>query len=227
MSDIKTLRDEWNAAQKQLRPLLSNPARHAEILDLILNQHAVLHSAKIAPNIPWSYEDLLLDELSENVFRRLLPKEEHTIAWHIWHIARIEDITMHILTAGEEQIFASQGWRERLKAKAGDTGNAMTRQEIETLSETIDLQALRAYRLAVGKETRQIISSIPAEAINTIVDPPRLQRVLDVGAVLPEAMDVIDYWGKRTIGGLLGMPVSRHMIIHLNQAYTLKEKMHR
>lgn len=226
MPDLNALRKEWNTRQKKLRPLLSKPSQHQQAIDLFLTQHAVLHSENLSPAAAWSYEDLLLDSLDENDFRRLLPNEEHTVAWHIWHIARIEDITMHILVAGEEQILDTQGWQQKLKIAARDTGNSMSIEEIKNLSNTINFKALRGYRLAVGKETRRIVSQIPPGELAAKVSPGRLQMVLEVGAVVPEALELIEYWGKRTIGGLLGMPPTRHMIVHLNQAYALKEKMH-
>lgn len=101
----------------------------------------------------------------------------------------------------------------------------MNRSDIQILSDSIDLVFLREYRLAVGKGTREIIPKIQPEEINTKVKKDRLQRVLYVGAVVPEAIGVIEYWGNRTIAGLLGMPPSRHLMVHLNQAHKLKEKM--
>lgn len=227
MHELKKLRKEWNQNQKLFRPLLKDPNQHQAAIQLFLDQHAVLHSSKITPDAPWSYEDILLDDLAEDDFRRLLPKQEHTIAWHIWHIARIEDITMHMLIAGEDQLFEADHWQPKLKTKARDTGNTMNQAEIESLSQEIDLLALRAYRQAVGQATRRIVPAIPPEMLHTKVEPARLQNVLEVGAVLPEAIGLIEYWGNRTLAGLLGMPPTRHMIVHLNQAYTLKEKMHR
>ena len=44
------------------------------------------------------------------------------------------------------------------------------------------------------------------------------------GAVVEEARDLIDYWGKRTIAGLLLMPATRHNLVHLNEALRLKRR---
>ena len=44
------------------------------------------------------------------------------------------------------------------------------------------------------------------------------------GAVLEVASDLIDYWAKRTIAGLLLMPATRHNLVHLNEALRLKQK---
>ena len=44
------------------------------------------------------------------------------------------------------------------------------------------------------------------------------------GAVAKEARDLIDYWGKRRIAGLLLMPATRHNLVHLNEALRLKRR---
>jgi hypothetical protein len=45
------------------------------------------------------------------------------------------------------------------------------------------------------------------------------------GAVLPEAMEIINYWSSKTIAGLLLMPATRHCILHLNEAERIKAKL--
>jgi hypothetical protein len=57
------------------------------------------------------------------------------------------------------------------------------------------------------------------------VDSVRLKRVLDEGAVTPEAIEIINYWGKRTTAGLLLMPPTRHNFLHLNEAMRIKRKV--
>ncbi len=36
--------------------------------------------------------------------------------------------------------------------------------------------------------------------------------------------DLIDYWGNRTFAGLLLMPPTRHNMVHLNEAYRIKNR---
>jgi hypothetical protein len=38
-------------------------------------------------------------------------------------------------------------------------------------------------------------------------------------------MGIVDYWGSRTIAGLLLMPPTRHNFTHLNEARMLKQKL--
>jgi hypothetical protein len=92
------------------------------------------------------------------------------------------------------------------------------------------LTALRKYRYAVGRATREIIPTLTWEDFRRKPEPAQLQRILDEGAVIPVGMGTIDYWGRRDVAGLLLMPPTRHAIIHWNEARQLinrKEKVGR
>ena len=49
---------------------------------------------------------------------------------------------------------------ENLNAPIEDTGNAMTDDKIMNLSKMLDVDALLAYRNAVGKRTQEIVKSL-------------------------------------------------------------------
>jgi hypothetical protein len=100
----------------------------------------------------------------------------------------------------------------------------MSREEIAQFSAVIDIEALRAYRVAVGRRTQEIVRQLAAEELKQKVDPARLQRVWDEGAVVEAARGIADYWGRRTIAGLLLMPATRHNIVHLNEALQIKRR---
>ena len=212
----------WNKGQAELRQTLSQPEQIERIITLFNQQHGALHSAQVAPEAGWSYEDEILNNLSEPLWRRIPKNEEHSIAWCIWHIARIEDVTMNVLMDGSPQLFITENWREKLKISFTDTGNE-TEEEAE-ISAAIDPDALRAYRAAVGRRTRDLVARLTPERINEKVRPERLQQALDAGAISPKAQGVINYWGGLTIAGLLLMPPTRHNLTHLNEAAKLKNK---
>ncbi|MFQ5892186.1 MAG: DinB family protein, partial [Candidatus Methanofastidiosia archaeon] len=92
------------------------------------------------------------------------------------------------------------------------------------LSSSIDIKALKRYRLAVGKKTREIAKMLQPEELNQKVDTNRLQQVLDEGAVVESQRWLTNYWGKRNVAGLLLMPATRHNFVHLNKARQLKNK---
>jgi hypothetical protein len=132
---------------------------------------------------------------------------------------------MNLLVAGRSQVLHQDDWLERMTMMAQNTGNAMPEDDMADLSARIDISALRAYRVAVGRRTREIVDGLGPGDLKAKVDPARLQQVMDQGALLEEAVGVKDYWGKRTIAGLLLMPASRHNLVHLNEALQLKQKI--
>lgn len=224
VTTIEANRKLWNAGQAELRRTLLSFKTHEQAVELFLHQHAMLHSVQVDQTAVWSYEDDILDDLDEARFRRIPADGEHSIAWVIWHLARIEDVTMNLLAAGTPQTLHKDGWYKRLKISHRDTGNLMGVAGIAAISAGIDLQTLRAYRLAVGRRTRAIVRQLLPEDLKRKVDPIRLQQVLTEGALAPDATDVLAYWGGLTIAGLLLMPPTRHNFIHLNEALRLKQK---
>jgi hypothetical protein len=210
--------------QTELRRLLSRSDQHEKAIELFLKHHAMLHSARMTQTESWSFEDEVLNDMTAEQVRRIPQNCDHSVAWLLWHIARCEDITMNLLMAGSPQVLHRDRWLEQMKITAQDTGNAMSREEIAQFSAVIDIEALRAYRVAVGRRTQEIVRQLAAEELKQKVDPARLQRVWDEGAVVEAARGIADYWGRRTIAGLLLMPATRHNIVHLNEALQIKRR---
>ncbi|MFC1923335.1 hypothetical protein ACFLY4_08595 [Chloroflexota bacterium] len=129
---------------------------------------------------------------------------------------------MNMLVAGSPQILNQDQWFEQMKITARDTGNVMGEDGVADLSEKIDLEQLRAYRIAVGRRTRDIVNNLQPEELKQKVEPARLEQVMAEGAVVEAARDLIDYWSKRNIAGLLLMPATRHNLVHLNECLRLK-----
>jgi len=216
----------WNSGQQKLRRALSS-SDHQQAIELFLTQHGMLHAKKVSRMDLHSFEDELWQGLDEETFRRIPLKSEHSIAWILFHIARIEDITMNLLVAGTPQLYLRDGWSKKLKATIHHSANKMDNESVEQLSAQLDMNALRDYRLVVGRRTREIVKRIKPAELNQNVDSARLQTVLDQGAVIPEAMEIVKYWGNRTIAGLLLMPPTRHNFLHLNEAMRIKQRLYR
>jgi hypothetical protein len=220
ISDPKAL----NKQQTVVREALKGAIPHEQAIQLCLEQNAMLHSGKVTEKACWSFEDEVLYDLSEETFRRIPSNEEHSIVWCIWHLARIEDTAMNFLVAGNLPVFEQGQWFEQMGVPFRDAGNEMSAEDITRLSAEINLEALRAYRVAVGHRTQEIIARLTVEDIQQKVDPNRIQQVLEAGAIKPESGYITDYWSKRDIRGLLLMPATRHNIVHLNEAARLKKK---
>jgi hypothetical protein len=215
----------WNQQQQELRQSLNHSESLAEAKSLFLSQHAMVHTARMSQSGLWSFEDEVLEGLSVQQIR-LTPRNcDHSIAWVLWHITRIEDVTMNLLVAGNPQVLLREDWPEKMKVREEDTGNAMTTANMAELSEIIDLEALRKYRLYVGRQSREIVKSLHWEQIKQRVDPDRLQQIVEQGAVPRGVNGLLEYWGGLTVAGLLLMPPTRHNFIHLNEALRVRQKL--
>jgi hypothetical protein len=219
-------RQHWNQGHQKLHRALASNDHLEKAFELFLDQHAMVHSAEMAKTRLWSFEDEVVDGMDEDQIRCIPPKSEHSIAWILFHIARIEDITMHLLVAGTLQLFIQDNWANKLNVNIIHSANSMNDQGIATLSAQLDIAALRAYRQAVGRGTREIVQKLKPEELKQKANPLRLQKVMDEGALLPEAIGILNYWSKRTIAGLLLMPPTRHNFLHLNEALRIKQRMY-
>jgi hypothetical protein len=76
-------------------------------------------------------------------------------------------------------------------------------------------------------DTRKIVKKLKAADFKQKVDPARIQRIWDEGAMLPGGKGIANYWANRTIAGLLLMPPTRHCFLHLNEARQIKSKVMR
>lgn len=221
---MESHRRSLNKRQTELRHVMMSFDQHDRAIRLFLHQHAMLHSIKMAQSEAWSFEDEVLNDMTEEQIRRIPRNCEHSVAWCIWHIARIEDVTMNLLVAGTAQILHRSNWLERMKMKACDTGNEMDAEDMAKLGAMIDIESLRAYRIAVGRRTREIVRQLEPEELKQKIDPIRVQQVMDEGAVVEAARGIAEYWSRRNIAGLLLIPATRHNLVHLNEALGLKQK---
>jgi hypothetical protein len=218
-------RKKWNDRHKELRNAMEKSGDRNKAIDLFLIQHAMLHSAKLSSATLFSFEDEILNDLSPESYRIIPANGNHSIAWIIWHLARIEDVIMNLLVADAPQILHKNRWHEKLQIPPKNTGNGMSDDEVLSLSIQIDIRELREYRLAVGRETRRIARKLKKTDFRKRVEPARLQRIWDERAMLPGGKGIVNYWANRTIAGLLLMPPTRHCFLHLNEARRIKARV--
>jgi hypothetical protein len=217
-------RKRWNEGQQVLRKALAHPETHSQAVDQFLIQHAMCHTAKISKAGLFSFEDEIWIDLDDASARWISMEFGHSIVWCFWHLTRIEDVTMNMLLAGTSQLFLRDGWFERLCIPFRHTGNGMDAYEVATLSTQINIAALHAYRLAVGKQTRKLVRGCSPADLSRKVEPERLEKVMAEGAVIEAGRGVIEYWSGLTGAGLLLMPPTRHAVLHLNEMAKIKVK---
>jgi hypothetical protein len=200
--------------QPELWRLLHTRGQWNDARPLFLRQHAMLHSAAVEPAVEWSYEDTVLEGLTENQMRMQPGEGMNSLTWLIWHIARTEDVTMNFLVAGRSQVLDDANWLEQLNLERRDIGTGMNDAEVAGISARVHIPALCAYRVAVGRRTREIARNLqPAEAEER------------AGALAEAAFGLIEYWSGKRKTALLAMPATRHSLTHLNHARLVRKKL--
>ncbi|WP_432649434.1 phage head-tail adapter protein [Huintestinicola sp.] len=150
-----------------------------------------------------------------------------TIAYSLWHIFRIEDITAHTLIAGDEQVFFKQDFQKRINSPIITTGNELIKEEIVRFSEALDIDELYAYISEVDKSTSKLLSSLSFDDLKKKVTDERRTALenLNVVSSSENALWLIDYWCGKDICGLIKMPLSRHWIMHIEACLRIEDRL--
>ena len=208
---------------KALSKIIRKEEETGQAKALFLNLHRELHLSEISEGEE-NEVDRLLGDLKANEYAIMPTEKDETIAWVLWHIARIEDLTMGILVGGRNQLF-DDGWKQRMNSSITDTGNALSDDEIMDLSRRINISELLHYRNEVGIRTRNIVKSLTSTDMRTKVPLSGLDKILLEGGVTKQEDSVwlLDFWGKKDKAGILLMPPTRHVMLHLNDCCKWKE----
>lgn len=101
----------------------------------------------------------------------------------------------------------------------------MTEEEVRDLTERADVAAVRRYRSAVGKRTREVVAALRPQAWDEILDVEDTRRAAAAGAFGPhDWVDGVGHppWQGHTRGDQLGGTALRHNAGHIGEAVTIR-----
>ena len=214
---------DWNPKQKKLNELLSDSKSFLDGISLCCELHYQVHDILAQEKELTIYQKLINDLPAEAITFR--PKNHFSsIAWNIWHITRIEDAVSNILINDSKQIIFNR--INKLNTKTIDTGNAFSERDIDEFNSSINVKELLKYRKAVGENTQGILATLTNEDRKTRPTQDQLNRILSEGVLTKEKDSIwlLDFWGKKTISGLLTMPLTRHQIMHISDCFKIRER---
>jgi hypothetical protein len=207
-------RKTWNRQHALIRRLLLHEKNYAKALPLLLVHHAAVHAGKLGGG--WSYQDEVVGPLTEEQLR-VAPRNGLSALWKLWHATRVEDATMNVLLAGGKQVLLGGGWRAKLGVRFVDVGNDMPPADLARLNRELNVRALLAYRLAVGRSTRAILRKLKPDHLWEKPAPERIERLRKEKVVRKQAEWLLKFWGGNPAANLLLMPATRHPFVHLNE----------
>ncbi|OBH37356.1 hypothetical protein A5690_06490 [Mycobacterium intracellulare] len=131
--------------------------------------------------------DEITEGLTEAVSSYRPTPDANSIAWLLWHSARVQDIQLADV-AGVEQVWLRDGWVDRfgLDLPKGDMGYGHSSDDVAKVKAPADL--LSGYYHAVHELTLEYLGGITAEELTRVVDtnwdPPvtasaRLVSIID------------------------------------------------
>lgn len=189
-----------------------------DALQLFLLEHARAHSAAVAADSPLSLEDAVLSGLDEQQIRLPPPAGGNSLAWLLWHMARIEDVALNVVLAGQSQVLDGEDWLPRLNLTRRDVGSGMQDAEVVELSARVDIAALRAYRAAVGQRTRAVVAGMQPHELLVPISAADVQRAAAAGAFGAHAGWLIQFWEGKARGWYLSWTGAGHSYLHLGEA---------
>jgi hypothetical protein len=114
--------------------------------------------------------DALTDGLTDDQANYRPSPSANSIAWLIWHSARVQDFQLAPI-AGVEQVWKSGGWVDRfgLALPPNDTGYGHGPNEVPKVQVSAEL--LAGYYHAVHELTLEFVAGVTAGDLERIVDP--------------------------------------------------------
>jgi hypothetical protein len=194
-----------------------------DTVGFFLVQHASVHSSEVAREP--TYFDRALGGLTEAELRLRPTAGVNSIVWLLWHMARVEDVSVNLVVAGGPQVL-DDDWLRRLDVPWRHIGTGMPDDEVSELTRRADVAAVRAYRDAVGRRTREVVRALAPAAWDEPVERADTARAAEAGAFGPRAGWVDDVgfkpWQEQSRAARLSGAALRHNAMHMGEAVTVR-----
>jgi|SRR5215813_7939898 len=188
--------------------------------ELLLEEHSAVHSAAVGGNKA-SLAERTFGGLTDDQMR-VRPREDlNSLAWIMWHIARAEDIMTNVIVSGRNQVL-DEGWASRLKVSRPDFGIGMKMAEVASLSSAIDVAALKDYRDAVGRRSREILGAYGPSDWEGEVEAAAVERAGALGCFGERRDALVKGMTGRPRRAVLSGILIMHSASHLGEGATIR-----
>ena len=180
------------------------------MIDAIKRNHAQLHGTTIPR---------FFAKLNESQLRTRPTATTNSIVWNIWHLLRIEDITLSRFVANVPQVHAQSDWTQRLAIPYGDMGTAMASADVDVLSQHINLAELQQYAAAVAAQGTTSLNAFDTARTGQRWDEAHMRAVVIGESVCIPAIaeGVVSYWGNLTVDQFVVNYTTLHPSLHVGE----------
>ena len=196
--------------------------------EIFLARHTCVHSAMMNPEGGWKEEDTIWAGLAEHELRRRPTPDHNSIVWLVWHMARCEDVAVNTALRATEEVLDRDAWLAQLGITSRHIGTGAPSEEVTSISQTINLEALRAYRAAVGRETRRWAATLDFDTLDTAVSAADARRAAAQGDFGEHAAWVEEHWACnewRRIDFLFWLAIE-HNWFHIGEIGVIRGLLH-
>lgn len=216
------MNQEWSQLNKSLQTYLKKEPTFDEGITALLNLRKQLIEV-----LRQFKTELNREDFSAIPFINADGYHSKTIAYSIWHVFRIEDITAHTLISQDSQVFFSGNYKERIGSPIITTGNELVKKQISDFSEKLDIDELYSYAEETAESTNVILKNLSFADMKRKITEEDRERLKELNVVSGDerACWLIDYWCGKNVLGLIQMPLSRHWIMHVEASLRIKNKI--
>jgi len=183
-----------------------------DIQTLFLTRYNVLYDGYLAD----VWQNLTQDQMRQRSNPHL-----NSIAWNLWHIARVEDAGINRFVADRNQVY-DHDWAGKMNLSLSHYGTAMSYDEVDELTQQINLDGLKEYMGAVRGRTGEVINALTPTTLDLKFDHDELHKILIEGELAhPNAHWLVDAYLGWTKGKALIHFGLTHSFQHIGEISTL------
>ena len=215
---------EWSGLNKDMQQLLKKRDTFNEGIAALFRLRDELYNTMLSLR-----EDLSRGDFDAMPYPKAKGYHCKNIAYSLWHIFRIEDITANTLIADREQVFFTGDYQRRINSPIITTGNELSGDEIAGFTKVLDIGALYEYISDVKQSTEDTLLGMDFDKLKTKIPTERREKLISLEVVSrsEDAFWLVDYWCGKDIRGLIQMPFSRHHIMHTEAMLRIRDGLPR
>ena len=189
-----------------------------DLVAFFLTQHAAVHARDVGGRPSLVERVFALDDDQ----MRVRPGHGlNSLVWLLWHMARTEDAAVNLVVAARDQVLDDE-WMRRMNVPWRIIGTGMTDDEAGEMTARADVAAIRAYRSAVGRRTREVVAALRIEAWDEVIGVEDIRRGAAVGAFRDWVEGTSYPWLGWTRAEQLASSALRHNAAHIGEAVTIR-----
>ena len=140
----------------------------------------------------------------DDLMRQRPHPQVNSIAWILWHLTRVEDAGLNRFVVDGSQVLDDGSWMEKMNLPIRHNGGDMNFAEVDDLSQRINLQALQEYSKAVQVRTREVVSQLTYDSLDSVMEEDYLRVILfDEGLASPRSAGLLQNYLGWTKGKCL------------------------